>query len=75
MNLKDADQLSHVRWAFYADPFTWARVGADAQHMGAEPGFNFNSMYGDPAREALLTNGVQLPTNIFENLLTNKDSK
>lgn len=38
---------------FYADPFTWARVAADAQHMGALPGFDFNSMYGAKAREVL----------------------
>lgn len=38
---------------FYANPWTWARVSADAQHMGAEPGFNFNNMYGKIARDVV----------------------
>lgn len=38
---------------FYADPWTWARVCADSRHMGAIGDFNFNSMYGKIAREAL----------------------
>jgi hypothetical protein len=38
---------------FYGEPFTWSRVGADAQHMGAEHGFDFNGMYGSKARLAL----------------------
>jgi len=38
---------------FYAEPYTWARVGADARHMGAVGDFNFNHMYGETARACL----------------------
>lgn len=38
---------------FYAENFTWSRVGADARHMGATGDFKFGNMYAPKARAAL----------------------
>lgn len=38
---------------FYGEPWTWARVGADARHCGMIGEFNFNNMYGELARNTL----------------------
>jgi hypothetical protein len=46
--LKDYEQALK----FYADPFTWSRVWADAEQIPIGNG-GLNRMYGDNAREAL----------------------
>lgn len=53
--LEIAEQNMKFRKAlqFYAEPCTWNRVSADAQHMGATASFNFGVMYGSVARIAL----------------------
>lgn len=53
LKLLEIIEVQAAALEFYSAPHTWARVSADARHMGAIGDFNFNHMYGKLANEAI----------------------